>query len=177
MLTAVLTMLPFLLFSLVGLGAAGFFFYSHAQTKRLREHGTDGEATILRMERTSMQINRSYVYDFLLEFEVPGLPTYRRQHRSRAHDWKAFILEPGVRLKVKIDPNDPQRFVVLGPVNQQRPQSIQALVAAATGFTEARTVAPADPVKALKDLQSMLDNELITQDEYARKKAEILSRL
>ncbi|QQR42434.1 DUF3592 domain-containing protein [Myxococcus xanthus] len=177
MLTAVLTMLPFLLFALIGFGAAGFFFYSHVQTQRLREHGTAGEATILRMERTSMQINRSYVYDFLLEFKVPGLPTYRRQHRSRAHDLKAFILEPGVRLKVKIDPNDPQRFVVLGPVDQQRPQSIQALLAGAAGFSEARTVAPADPVKALKDLQAMLDNELITQDEYAQKKAEILSRL
>ncbi|QDF06520.1 SHOCT domain-containing protein [Myxococcus xanthus] len=177
MLTAVLAMLPFLLFSLVGFGVAGYFFYAHAQTQRLREHGTAGEATILRMERTSMRINKSYVYDFLLEFKVPGLPTYRRQHRSRAHDWKAFILEPGVRLKVKIDPNDPQRFVVLGPVDEQRPQIIQALIAGAAGFSESRTVAPSDPVKALKDLQSMLDNELITQDEYARKKAEILSRL
>ncbi|WP_395844209.1 SHOCT domain-containing protein [Cystobacter fuscus] len=29
----------------------------------------------------------------------------------------------------------------------------------------------------MKDLQSMMDNGLITPDEYARKKAEILARL
>ncbi|MFP2961895.1 DUF3592 domain-containing protein [Myxococcus sp. 1LA] len=179
MLAGFLAMLPFFLSSLIGFGVAGYFFYSHVRAQRIREHGTAGEATILRMERTSMRVNKSYVYDFLLEFKVPGHPTYRQQHRSRAHDWKAFILEPGVRLKVKVDTKDPQQFVVLGPVEQQRPHSIQALLAGATGFSEARTVAaaPSDPVKALKDLQSMLDNELITQDEYAQKKAEILARL
>ncbi|WP_164018359.1 DUF3592 domain-containing protein [Pyxidicoccus trucidator] len=177
MLASFLMLSPILLMLIAGLGVACYFFYSHAQTQRLREHGTAGEATILRMERTSMRINKSYVYDFLLEFKVPGRPAYTVQHRSRAHDWKAFILEPGMRLKVKVDPNDPQRFVVLGPVEQQRPQSIQALLAGAAGYSEARTLAPSDPVKALKDLQSMLDGELITQGEYEQKKAEILSRM
>ena len=177
MLAGILAMLPFFLFLLIGFGLAGYFFYSHVRTQRIREHGTPGEATILRMERTTMRVNKSYVYDFLLEFNVPGRPIYRRQHRSRAHDWKAFLLEPGVRLKVKVDPNDPQHFVVLEPVEKQRPHSIQALLVGATGLAEARTAAPADPVKALKDLQTMLDNELITQDEYAQKKAQILARI
>ncbi|AKQ64922.1 hypothetical protein A176_001834 [Myxococcus hansupus] len=170
------TLLMLLWLGVIGI-VAWFMYRSHAKKQRLREHGTAGEATILRMERTSMRVNRRYVYDFLLEFKVPGRPLYRRQHRSRAHDWNAFILEPGVRLNVKVDPNDPLQFVVMGAIGQQRPQSIQALFAVSQGYSEAGGVAPSDPVKALKDLQTMLDSELITQDEYAQKKAAILARM
>lgn len=117
-----------------------------------------------------MQVNRVHVYDFLLEVKLPGRPAYQVKHKSRAIDWNAFIVEPGVRFKVKVDPKDPQRLVVLEPVTpQQRPQSIHKLLSGQER--------PSDPVKALKDLQSMLDNGLITPDEHARKKAEILARL
>ncbi|MCY1075698.1 SHOCT domain-containing protein [Archangium lansingense] len=139
-------------------------------THRLRQHGIPAEATILQMERTLMQINRRHVYDFLLEVNLPGRPAYQVRHKSRALDWNAFIVEPGVRFKVKVDPGDPQRLVVLEPVTpQQRPLRIHELL---SGLER-----PSDPVKALKDLQSMLDNGLITPDEYAQKKAEILARL
>ncbi len=158
-------------------GVVWYFLHAYAKAKRIREHGIDGEATILRMERTSVKINKRFVYDFLLEFKVPGRPAYQVQHSSRAHGWNAFILEPGVRLKVKVDPNTPQQFIVLGAIGQQRPQSLQALFAGAAGAAEARTAAPADPVKALKDLQTMLDSDLITQDEFAEKRAAILARM
>ncbi|GHG81844.1 DUF3592 domain-containing protein [Comamonas sp. JC664] len=176
MATLLKTILLFVWLAAVG-GVVWYFLQSHAKKKRIREHGIDGEATILRMERTLMQVNRRFVYDFLLEFKVPGRPAYQVQHSSRAHDWNAFILEPNVRLKVKVDPNNPQQFVVLGAIGQQRPQSLQALFAGAAAAAEARTAAPADPVKALKDLQTMLDSDLITQDEYDQKRAAILARL
>lgn len=156
----------------IGLGVAlfgrsewGRYFASGWTARRLRQNGIPAEATILQMERTLMQVNRVHVYDFLLEVKLPGRPAYQVKHKSRAIDWNAFIVEPGVRFKVKVDPKDPQRLVVLEPVTpQQRPLL--------SGQER-----PSDPVKALKDLQSMLDNGLITPDEHARKKAEILARL
>ena len=148
----------------------GRYFSSGLTARRLRQNGIPAEATIHQMERTAMQVNKRHVYDFLLEVKLPGRPAYQVRHKSRALDWNAFIVEPGVRFKVKVDPGDPQQLVVLEPVTpQQRPQSIHKLLA---GLER-----PSDPVKALKDLQSMLDNGLITPDEHAQKKAEILARL
>ena len=170
---------------LLWLGACGALVWNWTRTKakrqRILDHGINGEATILRMERTLMVVGNRPVYDFLLEFKVPGHPIYRRQHRSRALKWNASLLEPGVRLKVKVDPNDPLKFLVVGTIGQQRPQNVQSLVAVSRGYSEASavapSVAPSDPVKALKDLQTMLDGELITQGEYDQKKAAILARM
>ncbi len=136
---------------------------------RLRQHGIPAEATILQLERTLMQINRRNVYDILLEVKMPGRPVYQVWHKSRMLDWNALVVEPGVRFKVKVDPEDPQRLVVLEPATPQKPARLQELLQG-----QAR---PSDPVKAMKDLQSMMDNGLISPDEYARKKAEILARL
>jgi|GEM_PF-6749402 len=163
-------------FLLLGFGVAAFVvhskwgrFFSGWTTHHLRQHGIPAEATILQMERTLMQINGRHVYDILLDVKLPGRPAYQVRHKSRTLDWNAFIVEPGVRLKVKVDPEDPQRLVVLEPVTPQRPLRIHDLLPG--------PARPSDPVKALKDLQSMMDNGLITPDEYARKKAEILARL
>ncbi|WNG23560.1 hypothetical protein F0U62_05595 [Cystobacter fuscus] len=161
---------------LLGFGVAAFvhpkwgrFFSLPWTTHHLRQHGIPAEATILQLERTLMQINRRHVYDILLDVKLPGRPAYQVWHKSRMLDWNAFIVEPGLRLKVKVDPEDPQRLVVLEPVTPQRPLSIHDL--------HPGPDRPSDPVKAMKDLQSMMDNGLITPDEYARKKAEILARL
>ncbi|MBM7116098.1 SHOCT domain-containing protein [Archangium primigenium] len=157
------------LFLLLGLGIAASFVRSHLRTRHVRQQGTPAVATLLKMERTVMQINKRYVYDFLLEVKPPGRPAYQVRLKSRALDWKAVLVEPGLRLKVMLDPEDPQRVVVLEPVTPQKPLNFRNLMEGQER--------PSDPVKALKDLQSMADNGLITPDEYARKKAEILARL
>lgn len=157
------------LFLLLGLGIAASFVRSHLRTRHVRQHGTPAVATVLEMERTVMQINKRYVYDFLLEVKPPGRPAYQVWLKSRALDWKTFLVEPGLRLKVMLDPEDPQRVVVLEPVTPQKPLNFGKLLEGQER--------PSDPVKALKDLQSMADSGLITPDEYARKKAEILARL
>ncbi|QSQ19184.1 SHOCT domain-containing protein [Pyxidicoccus parkwayensis] len=167
--TLLLSYLPLMVGLFFGVGAVAVFVRSHMQARHLREHGTPAEATVLQMNRTAMRINKRTVYDFLLEVRVPGRPAYQVRCHNRAHDWNVFFLEPGVRLKVNVDPVDPQRFVVLGPVSQQRPRSLQDLVA---GIGHRL-----DPVKALRDLQTLLDEQIITQDEYTRKKSEILARM
>jgi hypothetical protein len=154
---------------LVCVGFVVTFVRSTWKTRHVREHGMPAEATIRQVERTSMRINKSFVYNFLLDVKPPGRPAYPVWHKSRALDWKAVIVEPGVRLKVKVDPEDPQRIVVLEPVTPQKPQNLRHLLEGQER--------PSNPVKALKDLQSMADHGLITPDEYARKKAEILARL
>ncbi|WP_434391516.1 SHOCT domain-containing protein [Melittangium boletus] len=157
------------LFLLVGLGIAASFVRSRLRTRHVRQQGTPAVATLLKMERTAMRINKRYVYDFLLEVKPPGRPAYQVGLKSRALDWKAVLVEPGLRLKVMVDPEDPQRVVVLEPVTPQKPLNLRNLIEGQER--------PSDPVKALKDLQSMADSGLITPDEYARKKAEILARL
>ncbi len=159
------------LFLLLGLGLAASFVRSRLRMRHVRQQGTPAVATVLKMERTAMQINKRSVYDFLLEVKPPGRPAYQVRLKSRALDWKAFVVEPGLRLKVMLDPEDPQRVVVLEPVTPQKPLNFGKLL---EGQGQER---PSDPVKALKDLQSMADSGLITPDEYARKKAEILARL
>lgn len=154
---------------LLGLSVVAIFAQSACRTHHVRQHGIPAEATILKMERTAMRINKVYVYEFLLDVKLSGRPAYQVRHQSRAIRWNAFLLEPGVRLKVKVDPKDPQRIVVLEPATPQKPLNLHHLLS-----TPER---PSDPVKAMKDLQSMLDNGLITPDEHARKKAEILARL
>ncbi|RKG67004.1 hypothetical protein D7V80_17555 [Corallococcus sp. CA054B] len=142
--------------------------------KQVREHGLPGEATVLECRATRMYINRSQVFDFLLEVRLPGQTPYQVSLSSRMHDWNVRVMDVGLRLNVKVDPKDPQCVVVLGPVVAQDLGRFlrQGMDAMATG-----QAAHADPVKALSDLQRMADAGLVSEDEYARKRAEILDRL
>jgi hypothetical protein len=57
----------------------------------------------------------------------------------------------------------------------------QMMTQSMQGATQPQTPAAApvqeDPVQKLKQLKSMLDAELISQDEYDQKKADILSQM
>ncbi|MCY1031614.1 hypothetical protein OV207_09135 [Corallococcus sp. BB11-1] len=159
---------------LLAFGASWFAWHLiQRQRKRawLRQHGLPAEATVLRLQGTGMRINRSQVFDFLLEVTLPGLAPYQVRLRSRWHDWNVRVMDVGLRLKVKVDPNDLQRLVVLGPVV---PQDLGRHF---SGLGALAAPAPGDPVKGLADLQRMADEGLVTPEEYARTKAEILARL
>ncbi|WP_223645288.1 SHOCT domain-containing protein [Corallococcus sp. EGB] len=140
----------------------------------VRKNGLPGEATVLECTPTRMFINHRQVVDFLLDVQLPGRTPYQVRLKSRWHDWNVRVLDVGLRLNVKVDPDDPQTLVVVGPVVAQDLGRflLQGMEAMVSGQP-----APRDPVKALADLQRMADAGLVTDEEYARKKAEILGRL
>ncbi|NOJ80925.1 SHOCT domain-containing protein [Myxococcus xanthus] len=132
------------------------------------KHGEEAEATVLELRDTGLRISRRPVFELLLEVRQRGRASYQARVRKRLGPHQsAGALGEGMRLSVKVDRDDPSKVAIVGAVKTAPVEAfvIQGLPSAG------------DPVKALKDLQSMLDNELITQDEYAQKKAEILSRL
>ncbi|WP_342378257.1 SHOCT domain-containing protein [Myxococcus stipitatus] len=145
---------------------------SARKTQQVREHGLPAEATLLRLEPTSMLINKVRVYNSLLQVRVPGRPPYEVWLNGRTHDWNVQVLEPGLDLKVKVAPDDPNRVVVMGPLIPQNMSNLTRLLQQPEG-----SLPTADPVKALKDLQRMAHEGLITDEEFERKKAEILARL
>ncbi|MBN8471558.1 hypothetical protein JYJ95_34050 [Corallococcus exiguus] len=142
--------------------------------KQVRAHGLPGKATVLECKGSRVYINRSEIFDFLLEVRLPGQAPYQVSLSSRWHDWNVRVMDVGLQLNVKVDPEDPQGVVVLGPVVAQDLGRFlrQGMDALATG-----QAAHADPVKALADLQRMADAGLVSEEEYARKRAEILDRL
>ncbi|RKG52585.1 hypothetical protein D7X30_33825 [Corallococcus sp. AB011P] len=159
------------------LGGGAFvvrLIYRAWKKEQTRNHGLPGEATVLEYKATRMYINRSQVFDFLLEVRMPGEAPYQVSLSSRWHDWNVRVMDVGLRLNVKVDPKDPQGVVVLGPVVAQDLGRFlrQGMDAMATG-----QAAHADPVKALADLQRMADAGLVSEEEYARKRTEILDRL
>lgn len=161
------------LLALVGVAAVIHLLRERWKTEQLRQHGLPAEATVLWLEGTAMRINHSQVFNFLLEVRRPGQAPYQVRLKSRCHDWNVRVIDVGLRLKVHVDPNDPQRLVVLGPVVAQDPSRLAHLL-------EGRGMeppSPADPVKALTDVQRLADAGLITPEEYARKRAEILERI
>ncbi|MCP3163484.1 SHOCT domain-containing protein [Myxococcus qinghaiensis] len=158
-------------FAVAGCWFFGHWLYSRWKHQQVRQHGIPAEATLLRLERTAMRINKATVYNHLLQVRVPGRAPYEVWLRSRAHDWNVRVMAPGMELKVKVAPEDPKRVVVMGPLVPQDLGNLAALLAGRPVGT-----AP-DPVKSLADLQRMLGEGLITMDDFERKKAEILGRL
>ncbi|QSQ11458.1 SHOCT domain-containing protein [Myxococcus landrumensis] len=145
---------------------------SARKTQQVREHGISAEATLLSLEPTAMLINKVRVYNSVLQVRIPGRPPYEVRLNSRTHDWNVRVLEPGLELKVKVAPDDPNRVVVMGPLIPQNMSNLTRLLQQPEGH-----LPTADPVKALKDLQRMASEGLITDEEFEKKKAEILARL
>lgn len=158
--------------ALVGAAFFAYLFKSARRAANLVQHGEPAEATVLKIERTLMQINRNHVFKLLLEVRRPGHVPYQVTLESRIHTWNVSVMDVGLRLDIKVDPKDPQRIHVVGPVIPQA--SLAGVLAKAL---QSGGLPAGDPVKAMAALQEMADEGTITPEEHARKKAEILSRL
>ncbi len=143
-------------------------FYELAVARRVRQHGEDAEATVIELRDTALRIDRRPVFDVHLEVRPRGRPAYRaraKEHLGR-HQTAAW-LSSGARLKVKVDRNDASKVAIVGADMTPPPGAmvIQNLPPAA------------DPVKAMQDLQALMDKGLITSEEFEAKKAQILARI
>ncbi|AKQ64923.1 hypothetical protein A176_001835 [Myxococcus hansupus] len=143
-------------------------FRDLAVAKRVLQHGEDAEATVLELRDTALRIDRRPVFDVHLEVRPRGRAAYRaraKEHLGR-HQNSAW-LGRGALLKVKVDRNDASKVAIVGAAVTVTPNAvvIQSLPPAA------------DPVKAMQDLQTLLDKGLITSEEFEAKKAQILARI
>ncbi|AGC41873.1 hypothetical protein MYSTI_00523 [Myxococcus stipitatus DSM 14675] len=160
------------LFIAMGVGFMLWVVAASRKIQHIREHGLPAEATLLSLEPTAVLINKVRVYNSLLQVRVPGRPPYEVRLNSRTHDWNVQVLEPGLDLKVRVAPDDPNQVVVMGPLIPQNMSNLTRLLQQPEG-----SLPTPDPVKALKDLQRMASEGLITDEEFEQKKAEILARL
>src|ERR687885_627644 len=98
-----------------------------------------------------------------LEIHPPGGEPYEVNYVFTAARMKAAITV-GMEIPVKIDPEDPQRIAVQWDAQQA------SIAAKANAAAE-------DPAAKLKKLGDMRDSGLITEEEFAAKKAELLAEM
>lgn len=78
----------------------------------LRAKGIPAEATILQVSDTGSSVNDNPVARLLLQVEAPGLTPYKVTTTSLIPRLQVGILQPGQRVRVKIDPANQQRVAL-----------------------------------------------------------------
>ncbi|MBJ6759186.1 DUF3592 domain-containing protein [Myxococcaceae bacterium JPH2] len=144
----------------------GWFILSRSirarqRDEQIRQTGEPAEATVLQVQRTQLRIHGTPVFAVTLEVRRAGHAPFEVRLEDRLDAWDVPAMEAGRRVKVRLDPSEPQKVFIVGA------DPVQAVSAPAHG----------DPVKALADLQRMANDGLITSEEFARKREEILARL
>ncbi|MCP3097811.1 SHOCT domain-containing protein [Myxococcus sp. K15C18031901] len=132
--------------------------------RRLRARGEPAEATVLELEPSSWRINKRRVIVLRLQVRQRGHPAYEARTRTTLAGWQmSGVMEKGMTLEVRVDPKDPRRVAVVRPLSFPRP--LNALLPRA------------DNVQAMRDLQRLRDEGLISADEFEQKRSAILERL
>ncbi|MCU0492536.1 MAG: hypothetical protein MUD01_13170 [Chloroflexaceae bacterium] len=78
----------------------------------LRTRGIPAEATILQVSDTGQTMNDNPVAQLLLQVEAPGQLPYQVSTRSLIPRLQVGMLQPGARVRVKIDPANQQRVAL-----------------------------------------------------------------
>lgn len=85
---------------------------SHTRAERLRQAGTQGQATITAVDFTSMRVNDRPVVKLKLRLDVPGRPAYDMNH-SMVMPWEAMgRTGVGQVVPVRVDPDDPKQVLI-----------------------------------------------------------------
>ncbi|GEL74796.1 SHOCT domain-containing protein [Myxococcus virescens] len=139
-----------------------------AVEQQVLKHGEDAEATVLELRDTALRVNRRPVFELLLEVRQRGRASYQARVRKRLGPHQSVeSLGVGMRLNVKVDRDEPSKVAIVGAV----------MTAPVGAFVLPGMPSAGDPVKAMQDLQSLMDKGLITPEEFEAKKAQILARI
>ena len=129
-----------------------------ASEERLYATGQDAEATILEVHDAGFATKRFTQLELLLDVQPEGNKSFQAKTKQMISLSEAFLFQPGARLKVKYDPAHPgQIALVSSPVP-----------------------APAETKnssKRLEELEKLREKGLISEDEYKKKREEILNSL
>lgn len=230
--------LPFVLigfFVLVFGLAFGPLVVDGIRHNRLRSTGETAEATILKLQETGVRVNRQPRVKITLSVRPSMRPAYEAVTHKLISYFEISQYQPGAVMEIKVDPNNPQSVVIIGPkasawgeafagasggatpnvtaaqtyiingqaysnLDQLPPEARQALgsisgllgdanqngmpdIMEQGGLTGAQVInmnassITEDRVKKLADLKAMLDQGLITAQEYEAKKKAILDRM
>lgn len=144
---------------------------------RLLTEGIDGEAVIVGMgtpARGAQQFN----LDMDLEVHVSGRQPYRVANQYIVP--ASATLGQGVKLPVKVDPNDPAKLAIDWANAATGPARGEVRPAGDSGFSAVPPAAPAstsgggDSVAELERLAKLRDSGALTDAEFEQQKAKIL---
>lgn len=94
---------------------AGLFGYLHLRNRRaawFERHGLPARATILAAEFTGTEVNLMPEIELDLEVALPGEAPYSVRHACCMSPLSLAALQPGARLKVRVDPRNRKRIML-----------------------------------------------------------------
>jgi len=177
------------------------------QASVLLKSGQPAEAVILKLWDTGTTINDDPLVGLLLEVRPLDREPFQAETKKLISRLQTALVQPGMAVQVKYDPNHPSWVAIEsfggGPaselptgaitvdgqtytsVDEMPPHVRQACERVMTvlsdadgdGVPDILATAPSGRVQRLKELKEMMDEGLITIQEYEAKKAEILAEM
>ena len=126
--------------------------------KRLYATGQDAEAVILEVHDTGFATKRYTELELLLEVRPENDNAFRVRTRKMISQSHMSLFQPGARLKVKYDPAHPEQIALVSspvPASAEQKNSGQRL----------------------EELNTLRGKGLISEEEYKKKRQEILNNL
>ena len=126
------------------------------------KNGVTAEATVLSVWDTGVSINDNPQVGMLLDVRPSMAPAFQAQAKKLVSRINTGAIQPGMKVQVLYDPANPKRIEV---------QSIQ-------GFDETQASSAVSTTEMrLKELTNLREKDLISRDEYDKKREEILKNL
>jgi hypothetical protein len=119
--------------------------------------GVTTQAKVLKVWDTGVSINDNPQVGLLLEFSLVGGALQQVETKTVVSRLNVALVQPGITAEIKVDPNDFKRLKVLSLDIEQPPAE--------------------DAVSRMEELTALRDRKLITEDEYQRKREEILKSI
>lgn len=85
---------------------------SAAKAARLRTHGIQTHGKVVGVQRTGVKINNSPQFRITLEISIEGAGTYQASTTMLMARGQAGQFKQGLSLPVRVDPDDPQSFIL-----------------------------------------------------------------
>jgi hypothetical protein len=121
------------------------------------KNGVVAEATVMKVWDTGVSINDNPQVGMLLDVHPPTGTSFQAETKKVVSRLNTGVIQPGVQVQVFYDPANLKRLVV---------QSIQ-------GFNEN----PTNVEARLNELKNLQEKNLITAEEYQKKREEIIKSL
>lgn len=125
-------------------------------------NGVRAEATVLKVWDTGVSINTSVQVGILLEVHPSMAPTFQAETKKLVSRINPNAFQQGMTVQVIYDPNNPKRIEITSI-----PES---------GGSQEYTQATTSEMR-LRELNNLREKDLISKDEYDKKRDEILKNL
>ena len=126
------------------------------------KNGVQAEATVMKVWDTGVSINDNPQVGMLLDVRPTLAPAFQAEAKKLVSRINPNAIQPRMKVQVVYDPANPKRIEI---------QSIQ-------GFDETQTASAVCTAEMrLKELNNLREKDLISRDEYEKKREEILKDL